>query len=247
MINYKIYKNCLNTDSSRKIFKFVLKTCNFYCPTLFKKKDVYKKTWLDKKFIDKMTLFRKKYKKRFSAMYDSVQISNEFQKILFNNNLDLIAEKFLKIKRDNLLVRGMQLRMDFPNDTRNSYSWHQDNAYDRYNLYSKNGVVLWLPLVDTNKQNGTLLIKPGSQNSSYNCSARVDKGDRYNSEQILVKKKYLRKYKTESVDVKKNSALATYCGIFHKSGENLSNHIRFTIIVRYNNQFSKDFSLFRNL
>ena len=150
-------------------------------------------------------------------MYDSVQISNEFQKILFNNNLDLIAEKFLKIKRDNLLVRGMQLRMDFPNDTRNSYSWHQDNAYDRYNLYSKNGVVLWLPLVDTNKQNGTLLIKPGSQNSSYNCSARVDKGDRYNSEQILVKKKYLRKYKTESVDVKKNSSLATYFWIFPKN------------------------------
>ena len=101
--------------------------------------------------------------------------------------------------------------------------------------------------MDTNEKNGTLMIKPGSQNSSYNCSARVNKGDRYHSEQILVKKKYLKRYKSVSVNVKKNSALATYCGIFHKSGINSSDHIRFTIIVRYNNQFSKDFSLYRNL
>ena len=194
-----------------------------------------------------MIKFRKKYKKRFSAMYDSIQISNEFQKILFNNNLDSVAEKFLKVKKDSLLVRDMQLRMDFPNDTRNSYSWHQDNAYDRYNLFSKNGMVIWMPLIDTNEKNGTLIIKPGSQNSSFNCSTRVSKGDKYHSEQILVKEKYLKKYKSKSVNVEKNSALATYCGIFHKSGINLSNKIRFTIVVRYNNQFSKDFSLYRNL
>ena len=41
--------------------------------------------------------------------------------------------------------------MDFPNDKRNSYGWHQDNAYDEYNLSSKNGAVLWIPLIKTNK------------------------------------------------------------------------------------------------
>ena len=86
MINYKIYKNCLNTDSSRKIFKFVLKTCNFYCPTLFKKKDVYKKTWLDKKFIDKMTLFRKKINFNITCFIckykPHLSISNYINKII---------------------------------------------------------------------------------------------------------------------------------------------------------------------
>ena len=200
-----------------------------------------------KKFIEKMTIFRKKYKSRFSAMYNSIQVSNEFQRLLFDSKLDLIAKNFLKIKVDDLLVRGMQLRMDFPNDTRNSYGWHQDNAYDQYNLYSKNGVVLWIPLIDTNKKNGTLVIMPGSENSSFKCSENVKKGSKYESQQILIKEKFLKRYKSKSVNCKKNSAIATYCGIFHKSGVNTSDHIRFSIVIRFNNQFSKDFLFYRNI
>ena len=147
-----------------------------------------------------------------------------FKKYFFLSNLDLIATKFLKVDKDKLIVRGMQLRMDFPNDKRNSYGWHQDNAYDEYNLYSKNGAVLWIPLVNTNKKNGTLVIKIGSQNSTFECSERVKKGTKYSSEQILVKKKFVKKYKSKSINCSKNSALATYCGIFHKSGNNTSDY-----------------------
>ena len=246
-MSYKIHKNCISNTNSKKIFNLVIKSCQFYCPSLFHKDENYKKTWLDEKFINKMIDFRKNYKERFSAMYDSIQISNVFQKIVFLSNLDLIANKFLKVDKDKLMVRGIQLRMDFPSDKRNSYGWHQDNAYDEYNLYSKNGAVLWIPLVNTNKKNGTLVVKIGSQNSSFECSERFKKGTKYSSEQILVKKKFLNKYKSKSINCSKNSALVTYCGVFHKSGNNTSDHIRFTIIIRYNNQFSKDFKHYRNI
>ena len=33
----------------------------------------------------------------------------------------------------------------------------------------------------------------------------------------------------------------------HKSGINTSDHIRFSIVVRFNNQFSKDFLFYRNI
>ena len=246
-MSYKIYNNCISKSRSKKLFNFVLKSCIFYCPKLFPKIENYKETWLDKKFIEKMTIFRKKYKSRFSAMYNSIQVSNEYQRLLFDSKLDLVAKNFLKIKVDDLLVRGMQLRMDFPNDTRNSYGWHQDNAYDQYNLYSKNGAVLWIPLIDTNKKNGTLVIMPGSEHSSFKCSKKVKKGSKYESEQILIKEKFLKRYKSKSVNCKKNSAIATYCGIFHKSGINTSDHIRFSIVIRFNNQFSKDFLFYRNI
>jgi|TARA_B110000114_G_scaffold183615_1_gene225306 ectoine hydroxylase-related dioxygenase (phytanoyl-CoA dioxygenase family) len=246
-MSYKIYKNTISNKISKKIFNLVLKNCNFYCPSLFDKNDVFKKTWSDPEFIKKMINFRKKNKKRFSAMYESLKISSDFQRMLFDSNLDLVAKKFLKVKRDELLVRGMTLRMDFPHDARNSYGWHQDNAYDKYNLNSKNGVVLWIPLIDTNERNGTLIIKPGSEFSTFQCSSKVNKGTKYKSLQLLVKEKFLKIYKSKSIDCKKNSALATYSGIFHKSGINLSDHIRFTIVVRFNNQFSKDFLFYRNL
>ncbi len=246
-MSYKIYKNCISERNSKKLFDFVIKSCQFYCPIVFTENENYKNTWLDKKFIHKMIIFRTNYKERFGAMYDSIQISNQFKKIIFNCNLDLIAQKFLKTSCNNFNVRDMQLRMDFPNDTRNSYGWHQDNAYDQYNLYSKNGAVLWIPLIKTTKKNGTLIVKVGSENSSFKCSKKVSKGTKFTSEQILVEKKFLKKYRSKSVDCPKNAALTTYCGIFHKSGNNTSNVIRFTIVVRYNNQFSKDFKFYRNL
>jgi ectoine hydroxylase-related dioxygenase (phytanoyl-CoA dioxygenase family) len=246
-MSYKIYKNCITNNNSKRIFNLVVKSCEFYCPSIFHKNKSYKKTWLDKKFIDQMISFRKNFKNSFSAMYQSIRVSNEFQKILFKSNLDLIANKFLNINKNKLLVQGMQLRMDFPNDKRNSYGWHQDNAYDECNLYSKNGAVLWIPLIDTNKKNGTLIIKIGSENSSFKCSKIFKKGSKYFSKQLLVKKKFLKKYKSKSINCPKNSALTTYCGIFHKSGNNTSDHIRFTIVVRYNNQLSEDFKSYRNL
>ena len=75
-MSYKIYKNCISERDSRKLFNFVVKSCEFYCPSIFDKKQNYKKTWLDKKFINKMLEFRENHKARFSAMYDSIQTSN---------------------------------------------------------------------------------------------------------------------------------------------------------------------------
>tara|TARA_B100001559_G_C16419680_1_gene584467 strand:- start:239 stop:988 length:750 start_codon:yes stop_codon:yes gene_type:complete len=245
-MSYKIYPDCIKKNDSNELFKYILSLCNFYKPGTFKSFSNYSKTWTDPKFIKSMQKLRNS-KRIFSSIYDSIQVSNELQKIPFNSRLDKIATDFLKVKNINLLIRGIQFRIDFPNDSRNSYGWHQDNAYDQYNTYSKNGVVLWIPLIDTNENNGTLIIKPGSELSSFNCSKRFYSGDKYKSEQILVLKKYLNKYKSLSVDVKKNHCLATYCGIFHKSGVNISNHIRFTMVVRYNNQLSKDFLFYRNL
>ena len=192
-MSYKIYKNCISERNSKKLFDFIIRSCEFYCPLVFNKREIYKNTWLDKKFIKKMKIFRKNYKDRFSAMYDSIQLSNQFKKIIFNCNLDLIAEKFLDTSCDNFCNRDVQFRMDFPNDSRNSFGWHQDNAYDEYNLSSKNGAVLWIPLIKTNKKNGTLIVKEGSENSTFKFSKKIKKGTKFTSEQILVKEKYLKK------------------------------------------------------
>ena len=242
-MSHRIYKNSIKENTSNSLFKYILRVCNFYSPKIFDKQ-TYPKTWTDPEFVSRMMLLRKD-KEKFSSVYDSVQLSNELIKISFENNLQKIASNYLKINEKNLSIRVVQLRMDFPNDTRNSYNWHQDSAYDKFSLNSNNGVILWIPLIDTNKKNGTLVIKPGSEYSGFNCSKRVSKGDRFNSEQILVMPKYLKKYRSKHINLKKNNCLVTYSGIFHKSGINLSDHIRFTLIAKYNNQLSKDFVFYR--
>ena len=176
-----------------------------------------------------------------------MKLSNVLNNLPFENKLQKIAAEFLKIDEDKLGVRGVQFRIDVPSDKRNVYGWHQDNAYDNFNTNSKNGVIFWIPLINTSKYNGTLIIKPGSELSSSKCSFVKTKKSKFKSQQILVQNKFLNKYKTKHINVKKRQALLTYSGIFHKSGKNISKNIRFTIIMRYNNVFSKDFIYYRNL
>ena len=141
----------------------------------------------------------------------------------------------------------MSLRMDVPEDTRNTYDWHQDSVYDKFNISPENGVTLWIPLVNTTKKNGTLLVKPGSQNEKGKTSYLKYKGSKYKSQQIVVHDKYLKKYKSKSVNMKANNALVACHGLFHKSGHNSSKRVRFVFIVRYNKIISKDFIHFRDL
>ena len=100
-------------------------------------------------------------------------------------------------------MRSAQLRIDPPNDQRNTYGWHQDNAYYDYNIESKNGAVLWIPLITTNQKNGTLVVKLGSENNSTSCSSKTKSRSKFKSEQILVKPRILKKYKSKHAKIKK--------------------------------------------
>ena len=61
------------------------------------------------------------------------------------DKLHNIASKFSKIDSKYLTVRSAQLRIDPPNDQRNIYGWHQDNAYYDYNIE----VEKWRSVMDT--------------------------------------------------------------------------------------------------
>lgn len=244
--SYLKIDNAISVNSSKKLFKYFIKLINFYEPN-FNRNNIKFSGWEDEKFNNLLIDLRKKDKKKFSSIYDTMKLSNVLNCLPYENKLQKIASKFLDLDEDKLGVRGIQFRIDVPNDKRNIYGWHQDNAYDNFNINSKNGVIFWIPLINTNKKNGTLIIKPGSEFSNSNCSHIKSKTSKFKSQQILVKKIFLEKYKDKHVSVKRRQALLTYSGIFHKSGKNISNKIRFTIIMRYNNIFSKDFIYYRNL
>ena len=102
--------------------------------------------------------------------------------------------------------------------------------------------MIWLPLINTTKKNGTLIVKPESQNENNVSYFKEKKGDKFSSRQLVIKNKFLKKYKTESVNVKRNSALVSYSGLFHKSGNNSSDTVKFVFIARFNKILSKDFT-----
>ena len=60
-----------------------------------------------------------------------------------------------------------------------------------------------------------------------------------------ISNKFLNKYKTLSLSVKKNNCAVMNANVFHKSGYNGSNKVRFTFVVRFNKILTKDYLPFR--
>ena len=241
MKKFEIVKNIIQTKDNDNIFKHFLNVCRHLSPKFFKKKKFI--NFSDESLCETLIDLKKNNREVFSNIYKTMQISNEILKIAYINKVQKIAGNFLKFPIKNFSTRNAQFRMDLPFDKENSYGWHQDNAYYNYNVSAKNGVVLWIPLVNTNKSNGTLIIKPDSYNCDTSASSKkIKKKNKFSSDQILVKENILKKFKYEkSVNINKNNALVTTAGIFHRSGINTSKVCRFVLVVRFNNIFSKDF------
>ena len=77
-----------------------------------------------------------------------------------------------------------------PNDTRNTYGWHQDSAYDKLNSIPSNGALVWCPLITTNFKNGTILVKPGSEFENNVCVSK--KKERISHKTVVSSKEIFR-------------------------------------------------------
>ena len=241
MKKFEIIKNVIDKKTNNLIFKHFIQVCKHISPKVFKNNKCLK--FADANLCKKLTKLRKKNRKAFSNIYNTMQISNEILKVGYNEKIQSLAARYLNISKSNFALRNVQFRIDLPKENQNTYGWHQDNAYYKYNTLAKNGVIFWIPLVNANLNNGTLIIKPDSFNCDISCSSKKGfKKNLFSSEQILVKPNILKKFGKEiSVDVNQNDGLITTAGIFHKSGINNSDHVRFSLIVRFNNIFSNDF------
>ena len=228
---YDVFKGSIKNSANKNLFKNLADFCKFYCPSFFNQS--YKNFWSDKKFNKQLALLRKKNKKIFSAIYNSFARSSALYDFCYSNNLHKLGASILGVNEKHIGIRDPILRMDVPNDKRNTYGWHQDSAYSKLHKNPKNEVVFWIPLINTSIKNGTLIVKPKSHNITGNVSYLNKKGGKLISKQYVIDRKYLNKFKSKSVNVKANNVLASYANLFHKSGNNVSNQIRFTVIVRF--------------
>lgn len=238
---YKIFRNSINKNSINNMAIAFFNICKFAQPKLFniKKCEQFQNKNLNKVLIN----LRKRKKNNFSQIYDLMQYSDAVKKFCYENNLDSVARKILRCRNEDLYLRT-QFRIDVPNDERNTFDWHQDSAYDKLNNNPKNGLIFWIPLVDTNEQNGTLILKPKSHNEKNSYFTKVKFGLRYKSPQLVVQKSKIEKYVSLQPSCKVGDYILTYANLFHKSGYNSSDRIRFTIIARYNKIATKDFFIF---
>lgn len=196
----------------------------------------------DEAFHRKLIELRASDRTRFSAIYDRLQTNAVVQRIALGSKIAEVAGRLLGTTTEALSASGVIFRMDCPNDTRNNLDWHQDQAYMPVNQDGMHGLVVWMPLQDTDKRMGAIRVKPRSHAAGFIKPSSSNSNEIGISEQHRVSGE---EFEEAVVEVRAGDGLFFPMTLVHASGFNQSDRIRFTLGVRYHRSLVADFSPFR--
>jgi len=167
-------------------------------------------------------LYHSKHRNVWVAAYDQLRSIPEVVGLCNHTILRNIAQR-AGIKFPSLAVRPI-IRADMPFDPKWDFPPHQDYVYNQGSL---NSITIWTPLQDIEKDLGPLEIIPGSH-----LDGKVL------TKSKLVKDANLAEY--IQVPLKVGQMLVFSQFLHHISGINISNKIRFSLQMRYNDIQSKE-------
>ena len=198
--------------------------------------------WNSDLFHEEIIKFRKSDPKRFSLLYDSTQTSVSIMELLTSELIAKYSANLLDTKNNELCITEGMIRMDAPGDKRNIAGWHQEISYLR-----NNGLVIWIPLSDITPDLGPLQVCPKSHHEGELKVVQNKNlpGDVSTVSVDEVKPEYVAKYSIMDVEIKKGDVLFFDTKLFHRSGANTSNKIRFSCQTRHAINTAEDFVPFR--
>ena len=198
--------------------------------------------WQTDLFHQEMIKFRQSDPKIFSLLYDSAQTSIPLIELVSDKIIGEYSANLLGIKDTEMSMTEGMLRMDTPGDKKNYSGWHQEISYLR-----NNGIVVWIPLSDITSDIGQLQICPKSHHEGELMVSKEKNFPRDVSTVAIdeIDQELITKYSVKNVEIKKGDVLFFDTKLFHRSGKNITNRVRFSCQTRHSIITSKDFVQFR--
>ena len=133
-----------------------------------------------------------------------------------------------------------------PLDDRNALKWHQDVSYYPQNRSEETGLVIWCPLINVNKHNGTIQVIPGSHKvGEIEVPSQVFGSN--SSEQFEIMELDLENNGLLAHAVDFNAASGDvglfHMNLIHRSGNNRSGKFRVVAGCRAHNSASSNFQV----
>ncbi len=237
---YFIAKSIISEKKINAVLETIFRIYFKYNPSS-KLRDL-QEPWNSDLFHEEIIKFRKSDPKRFSLLYDSTQTSASIMELLTSELIAKYSANLLDTKNNELCITEGMIRMDAPGDKRNIAGWHQEISYLR-----NNGLVIWIPLSDITPDLGQLQVCPKSHHEGELKVVQNKNlpGDASTVSVDEVKPEYIAKYSIMDVEIKKGDVLFFDTELFHRSGVNTSNRIRFSCQIRHAINTAEDFVPFR--
>ena len=228
---------------SSKGIQIVRKSINVVLEKILKLRKFNKKI-SEKNVHAEMILLRKKRPDLFSEFFNTLQTSSSIYLALSNIKILNTVSRLLRINNHEITLTDITIRLDPPNDYKNTVDWHQDSSYFKQNNSGKNGLAVWAPLFKIKKNMGPLQYLRSSHNLGSLNVAKKKKLGKFISGKREISSKNLKKFnEILEFNVNVGDALLMNLDMIHRSGNNFNNKkVRVTMIGRFHNMLSRDFN-----
>ncbi len=197
--------------------------------------------WQTEIFHKKLIELRKIKPEEFGAIYDSLKTSLSLTQLVTDDKVVENVASLLKIKVSDLSISEPMCRLDVPDDNRNVLNWHQERSFFPQNRDGMNGLVSWIPLTNVTEEMGAIHVSPKSHLEGQLKLTSNKKQDTSYTTQIPVPKDFIEKYDDVIVPINSGDAVFFNMLLFHRSGQNISNEIRFAVQGRFHTSTKEDF------
>lgn len=168
--------------------------------------------------------FKKKEKIQSTKLLHINKHLKEVKEFISQDHLLMLLKYILNYKE----ILGLQTEVFFNPPGTPGYGFHQDDFF--LGSGKNNTANLWIPLVKTNKKNGTLKFLSYSHNSG--VLKKIN-------EKNLISKKNEKKIGEKHICCEIGDAILISNHVFHGSGVNKSNYNRYVLAVGYINKGAK--------
>lgn len=223
----KFFPQKIITDAKKEIF--------YISKNLYNSKNNLK---YNNKNFDFFILKSLKKNKNFSSkFYDVSKKFLSMQKFVFNKKVINLAQILLQSKEIGVLNRAYGYRMDRPNDKKFLTQLHQDYIQ---NLGAPEGIVFYTTLRNVNKKNGPVIVYEKSHKLGLlNTKINIREKSKSKSYIIDITKDKLKSLKEKQVFLNERDLAVFNFFLLHKSSENFSKNIRWSMVSRFFNFNSK--------
>ena len=173
-----------------------------------------------------------------AAIYDTIFQSPSFFRILGNRDTERYIKNLLHINSTHALYGFTnRCRIDAPKDKRRTYGWHQEVFYT---VPRGNYIQTWAPLIfNTTFENGTIEVAVGSHKEK--IAAQTWNESKGKATQILVDDNIVNKYEQRVVEMEVGEILFFSGFLSHRSGNNISQQVRYSLVGMYHDVKHKPF------
>ena len=128
------------------------------------------------------------------------------------------------------------IRSKTPQTVRMTVPWHQDSAYLKEGAEKTTQPAAWIPFLDVDKNNGCMQVIPGGHDPSKVLNHKLEKKSGVkDSWYLYIEDKNIPEEKIVTCEMKAGSVLFLHQLIPHRSLENQSNDVRWSVDLRFQN------------